>query len=95
MRAKLTGLFFDILPLVVFVSLFFLRRLVPILMCSGWLDWVGLVGSAAFVVFNPVLRGIDKVWMRALVSILSFVAWGVLLFFLDFFLVGLVFHEGL
>jgi hypothetical protein len=53
-----------------------------------------LMGSASLVIFNPIIREIGNVWLRAAGFVTGFVLWNVALFFLTLIILAIAFGEG-
>jgi hypothetical protein len=91
----LTAVIFVALPALVFTPLFLLSCLLPLhFAAESWCDWILVTGCAYLVVFNPVFRRVNSRW-HLLLAIAGFLLWALLLFFQGFWLMGVVFGEGL
>ena len=95
MRTPLKALFLGFLPALVFVLLLIGSRLLVGRSVPPLADWVCLLGSAALVALNPAFRKFETTWLRAVVLIMGFGLWSVLLFYLSFWIMGGVFSEWL
>jgi hypothetical protein len=89
-------MFFAFLPAVAYVPLLIGTRVlagnqgVP-----AWIDWVLLLVSASLVALNPMIRGIESLWLRAGGLVVGFAIWCMVLFISTFFLMALVFSDSL
>jgi hypothetical protein len=95
MAAQLRVLLLGCLPVLVFVPLLIGSRLVAGRAVPPWVDWALLLGCAALVAFNPMLQRFESIWTRGALFTVAFAVWGVLLFFLTFWIMRVVFSESL
>ena len=95
MTNKLKLSLLSLLPVLVFTPLLIASRLIVGGSIPSCVDWIMLLGSASLFALNPILRRIESNWTRAIVLIMGFGLWSVLLFFMTFWIMRIVFSEAL
>ncbi|MBI2927418.1 MAG: hypothetical protein HYY24_17110 [Verrucomicrobia bacterium] len=84
------------LPAIAFVTFLIASRLLAgSKAVPAWVDWALVMGSAALVVFNPLVKHLEAAWSRGLALAVGFVVWVIILFILTFWVLFVVFSEAL
>ena len=81
---------FAFVPLLIGSRVIFGNEAVP-----SWIDWVLLLCSASLIATNPLLKNIESLWLRGVAFVIGFAFWGLILFFVTFFVIALVFSDSL
>jgi len=94
MNSKFKALVLWLLPVIVFLLYFVASRVVARGISPSF-DTIAFAICAAFVAFNPLIRGAKGIWSRVGLFILGFLFFYIFWLGLMFFLMAAIYHDSL